>query len=242
MRKLSPHEIKLWVLIGGILTIFALGTYAIVSAVRLVVGQVQQSAQKAEQVIRPVTDLSNGVATQLAQLLKPTPTVIINPLTIIHQVRSLARLETIQYTVEKVITAETGQGALAYLFGDRMLFVAHGIVIAGADLQKLALENLRVQNNILYIQIPDPEIFVATLDNEKSYVYNRDTGVLTRGDINLESLARRSAEQAIKEAAIDDGILKLARFNAENYLSRLLIEIGQYDEVIFIYPTPLPEQ
>jgi hypothetical protein len=242
MRKLSPHEIKLWVLIGGILLIFGLGTYAIVSAVRLVVSQVQQSAQKAEQAVRPVTDLSNGVATQLALIMNPTPTVIINPLTIIHQIRSLARLETIQYTVEKVITAETGQGALAYLFGDRMLFVAHGIVIAGVDLQQLDLENMSVKNNVLYIQIPDPEIFVATLDNEKSYVYNRDTGVLTRGDINLESLARRSAEQAIKEAAIDDGILKLARLNAENYLSRLLIEIGQYDEVIFIYPTPLPDQ
>lgn len=241
MEKSRAHEIKLWVLIGGILLIMALGTYAIVSAVHLVVRQVQQSAQKAEQVIRPVTDLSNGVATQLAQILKPTPTVIVDPLTIVHQVRSLARLETIQYTVEKVITAETGQGALGYFFGDRLLFVAHGIVIAGLDLQKLGPENLRVQNNVLYIQLPDPEIFIATLDNEKSYVYNRDTGVLTKGDTNLESLARRGAEEAIKEAAIEDGILKLARLNAENYLSRLLIEIGNYDEVIFIYPTPIPE-
>jgi hypothetical protein len=240
MEKSRIRDPRTWVLIGGVLIILALGTYAVVSSVRLAVHQVQESAQQAEQVIRPVTDLSNGVATQVAQLLKPTPTVIIDPITIVHQVRSLARLETIQYTVEKVITAETGQGALSYLFGDKILFVAHGIVIAGVDLQKLGPENMHTQNNVLYIQLPNPEIFISTLDNEKSYVYNRDTGVLTKGDTNLESLARRAAEDAISEAAIDDGILNLARQNAENYLSRLLIEIGNYDEVVFIYPTPTP--
>jgi hypothetical protein len=57
---------------------------------------------------------------------------------------------------------------------------------------------------------------------------------LTKGDINLETTARRVAEQRIKDAAIEDGILELARQNAENYLYRLLMEIGGYDDVIFL--------
>jgi len=40
------------------------------------------------------------------------------------------------YTVEKLITAETNQGVLASLFGDRLLFVAHGYVIAGIDMKQ----------------------------------------------------------------------------------------------------------
>jgi hypothetical protein len=176
----------------------------------------------------------------MAQVLNPTPTVIVDPVTIVRQVRSLARLETIQYSVEKVITAESGQGPFGFLFGDRLLLVAHGEVIAGVDLSKLSPDDLRVRDNVLYVSLPEPEIFVATLDNEQTYVYDRETGILTQRDINLESTARQAAEQAIREAALEDNILNQARVNAENYLHRLFIDIGNYDEVIFVGGTPQP--
>ncbi|MBK5101856.1 MAG: DUF4230 domain-containing protein [Desulfobacteraceae bacterium] len=184
-----------------------------------------------------MSDLTNHLATQVAQVLEPTPTVIVDPVTIIHQVRSLARLETIQYSIEKVITAESGQGSLALLLGDRLLFVAHGIVIAGIDLEKLGPGDLIVEENILYVQLPEAEIFIATLDNENSYVYDRDKGLLTKGDVNLETTARRVAEREIENSAVEDGILGIAQQNAESYLYRLLLEIGGYDDVIFIDPT-----
>lgn len=66
-----------------------------------------------EDTVRPVADLSAGVSTQVAGILHPTPTIIPDPVTIVREVRSLARLETIQYTVEKVITAERGRGRSA---------------------------------------------------------------------------------------------------------------------------------
>src|SRR3990170_1208730 len=52
-------------------------------------------------------------------------------------IRAVARLETIQYTVERVITAESGEGLFGFLFRDRVLLVAHGYVIAGIDLGRL---------------------------------------------------------------------------------------------------------
>jgi hypothetical protein len=110
--------------------------------------------------------------------------------------------------------------------------VAHGIVIAGVDLEKLTPENMELRNGALYVRLPDSEIFLTTLDNDKSYVYNRDTGLLTHGNINLESDARRAAEDEIEKAALEDGILEQAQRNAENYLYRLLRDLG-YPEVIF---------
>lgn len=233
MEKSTKNNIIGWVLVIGILIIISLVAYQVLSVVR-------QSVSQAQQFVQPVADLSNGIGTQVAQLLRPTPTVVIDPVTIIHEVRSLARLETIQYTVEKVITAETGQDQFGFLFGDRLLLVAHGKVIAGVDLEKLGPENLRVEDNVLYVKLPEPEIFLATLDNEKSYIYDREKGILTSGDVNLETLARQAAEQEIEKAAMEDGILELARQNAENYLSRLFRDIGKYSEVIFEQPTPQP--
>ena len=227
------RNLRAWVFVIGVLVIFALAAYAVVSVVR-------RSVQQAERAVQPVTDLSNAVGTQMALVLNPTPTVIVDPVTIVRQVRSLARLETIQYSVEKVITAESGQGPFGFLFGDRLLLVAHGEVIAGVDLSKLSPDDLRVRDNVLYVSLPEPEIFVATLDNEQTYVYDRETGILTQRDINLESTARQAAEQAIREAALEDNILNQARVNAENYLHRLFIDIGNYDEVIFVGGTPQP--
>lgn len=222
----------LWlVLIAGILLIVGWAAFSIITIIR-------QSAMQAQQAVQPVGEMSSQIGTQVARAFQPTPTVVVDPATIIHRVRSLARLETIQYSLEKVITAETGQGAFGFLFGDRLLLVAHGTVIAGVDLEKLVPEDLRVEDNILYVTLPDPEIFVVTLDNEKSYVYDRDQGVLTGGDVNLESTARQAAEEEMAKAALEDGILEQARQNAENFLYRLFLDVGRYDDVIYEYPDP----
>jgi len=226
----NDNSLKVWVLITGILLIFGLAAYGVYSVVSETLKQTQQT-------IKPVNDITSNIATQVARVLNPTPTVIPDPVTIIHSVRALARLETIQYSVEKIITAETGQGPFGFLFGDRLLLVAHGVVIAGVDLGKLGPEDLSVQDGILLVNLPEPEIFIATLDNDKSYIYDRDTGALTHGDVHLETTARRAAEDEIEKAALEDGILRQARINAENYLGRLLRDLG-YPEVIFVNQPP----
>jgi hypothetical protein len=181
------------------------------------------------------------VGTQVAGILRPTPTIIPDPVTIVREVRSLARLETIQYTVEKVITAETGQGALGFLFGDKLLFIAHGVVIAGIDLDKLTPDDIRIDSDgRVYLRLPDPEIFVATLDNEQSYVYDRDTGLLTRGDITLEAAARKAAEDEIRKAALEDGILEQAKRNAESTLYSMLRAMGIPDVLFATEDWSLP--
>ena len=164
--------------------------------------------------------------------MHPTPTVLPDPVTIIHEVRSLARLETIKFSLEKIITAETRQGAFEWLVGDRLIFVAHGEVIAGIDLNKLDPEDLQVRGGVLHVDLPDPEIFVVAIDNQKSYVYDRETGIFTKGEVNLETEARRAAEVEIEHGALEDGILELASQNAESFLDRLLRDLG-FPEVIF---------
>jgi hypothetical protein len=214
------------ILVTGILIIL------VVTAVVVMV-LVWASLQRAQQAIQPVNAVVSSLGTQVAQVLHPTPTILPDPVTIIHSVRSLARLETIQYSVEKVITAESGQGPFGFLFGDRLLLVAHGVVIAGLDLSKLGPQDLSLENSVLKVRLPATEIFIATLDNEKTYIYDRDTGILTKGNIQLETAARQAAEKEIEQAALEDGILDQARQNGESYLLRLFLQLG-YPEVIFV--------
>lgn len=182
--------------------------------------------------LSPVQNVNNMLSTQVSQLLNPTPTVVPDPITIIREVQSLARLETIQYSVQKVITSEVNQGVLGPLFGDKLLLVAHGYVIAGVDLARLSFDDLRLEDGTLYVSLPEAEVFVATLDNEKSYIYDRTSGLLRKSDPDLETAARRVAEQEIYNGAIEDGILEQAQQNAELFLERLLNTLG-YLRVVF---------
>jgi hypothetical protein len=182
--------------------------------------------------VSPIQNVNRSISTQVSKLLNPTPTVIPDPVTIIREVQSLARLETIQYTVEKVITAEINQGVFGPLFGDRLLFVAHGYVIAGIDLSAIETENLRLEDGVLHVNLPDAEVFVATLKDDESYVYDRTTGILRKSDQDLETNARQVAEEEILKAAIDDDILSQAQQNAEVYLERLFNTLG-YQQVVF---------
>lgn len=209
-----------------ILIVIVAGAYFIVQTVR-------QTQQVVSEPFNQVNEANRALQTQVSNLLNPTPTIIPDPVTYINEIRALARLETIQYSVEKVITGETGGGTFQSLFGDKILFVGHGTVIAGIDLEKLQPEDMRFENGVLTVKLPPAEIFIAALNNEKSYVYDRDTGVLTKPDINLETLVRQRAEEEILKAALEDGILEQAQVNAEAYLLKFFAALG-YPNTIFV--------
>ncbi|MGH8246577.1 MAG: DUF4230 domain-containing protein [Gammaproteobacteria bacterium] len=210
-----------------ILIVLAAGVYFIVQTIRQTTQQVTAPFQQVEQA-------NEALQTQVSQLMNPTPTIIPDPVTYINEIRALARLETIQYSVEKVITAEQSQGTFSFLFGDRMLFVAHGIVIAGIDMAKMQPGDMQLVNGVLNVRLPAAEVFVATIDNQKSYVYTRETGILTKQSVDLETLARQSAEEEIRKAALEDGILDQAERNAETFLLKFFNALG-YNAVIFTF-------
>jgi hypothetical protein len=202
--------------------------------VYFIVQTIRQTTQQVTAPFQQVEQANQALQTQVSQLINPTPTIIPDPVTYINEIRALARLETIQYSVEKVITAEQSQGTFSFLFGDSLLFVAHGLVIAGIDMARILPEDMQLVNGALNVRLPAAEVFVATIDNQKSYVYTRETGILTKQSVDLETLARQSAEEEIRKAALEDGILDQAERNAEVFLLKFFNALG-YDAVIFTF-------
>ncbi len=206
-----------------ILIVLAVGVYYIVKTV-------QDTANKT---LNPIQQANSSLQTQVSDLIHPTPTIIPDPVTYINQIQALARLETIQYTVEQVVTAETNQGTFAFAFGNQILVQIHGTVIAGIDMQKLAPSDMQLQNGVLSVKLPPTEIFVTTVDESKTKVYNIQTGVFAQLDPNLVIAAVQSGKDKITSSALDDGILTQAEQNAETYLSRFFAALG-YHNTIFV--------
>lgn len=158
---------------------------------------------------------------------RPWRTIDTSRSAVIKEIQSLNRLETASYTVEKIIEAGTNGNAFQnILFGDRLLLIAHGKVVAGVDLSRISDEDVRVDGDTLNLHLPNTEVFSATLDNDQTKVYDRDQGLLARGDTDLETQARQAAESSIRQAACDSGILSEAATNARLQLQQMYALAG----------------
>ncbi len=165
---------------------------------------------------------------QLSRMMRGGPLRIgVDQPTVIRQIQSLQRLETASYTMDKIMTGERENPVFPkFLAGDRLLLVVHGEVIAGVDLGKLQAKDVSVSGDHASVRLPSAEIFVTRLDNTKTRVYSRDTGIFTTPDPNLEGEVRAAAEQQLQAAALQDDILGTADKNARQTLTGLLTGLG----------------
>lgn len=153
--------------------------------------------------------------------------------TVVRQIAQLQRLETVKFTMDKIISGEHDSPYLPkFLMGDRLLLIVHGEVIGGVDLAAIQPADVSVQGQTATVRIPKAQILVTRLDNEKTKVYSRDTGLFSSPDPNLESEVRQEAERELQQAALDGGILKNADENARTTVASLLNGLG-FNQVRF---------
>jgi hypothetical protein len=168
--------------------------------------------------------------------VSPSPNVIL-------AVRELARLETMDYHVERVIELADEQERLFGLVHakDALLLVAAGDVVAGVDLTKLSDADFTVDwpSRRAHVRLPEPEIFAVTIDNARTHVVTRSTDTLATRREELEGHARREAETTMRQAALEAGVLPRAKTAAARAVAELLRGLG-FTVIIFEgEPAPL---
>jgi Protein of unknown function (DUF4230) len=147
--------------------------------------------------------------------------------TVVRQIQQLQKLETVSYTMDKIIGGARDNAYLPkFLAGDRILLVVHGEVVAGVNLANIKSSDISVQGHNISLRLPAAEVFSTRIDNAKSRVYSRDTGLFSSPDPNLESEVREEAERQLQQAALVDGILKSADQHARNTVTGMLTGLG----------------
>jgi len=150
-------------------------------------------------------------------------TIDISSPAVVEKIRQLSRLETVVYSLDKIVEGDRQSPYLPdFLVGDKLLLVAHGEVIAGVDLGQLKPGDVSVRGDAVQVRLPAPQVLSTRIDNDRTRVYSRTTGLLVPADPNLESQVRLVAEQQIAQAALADGILDKARQNARTSVTALL--------------------
>jgi len=156
-----------------------------------------------------------------------TVSIDVSQPTVVDRIQRLQRLETVVYTMDKLVTGAKENPLLPdFLTGDRLLMMVHGEVVAGIDFSNLKLDDVRVEGKQIHLHLPAAQVFSTRLDSAKTRVYSRQTGLLVPTDPNLETQVRQEAERQMQEAALADGILRTAQQNAATTISSLLQGLG----------------
>src|SRR2546429_3913683 len=183
-----------------------------------------------------VLAIGAGVALFVALLWVPLPLSsapprIQNTATMLKQVQTLSELVTVKYVLEKVVILED----IKWYGENRVLLVAHGVVKAGVDLQEIKPEDVRVDDKKVGMKLPRARITDAYLDDQKTRVVDRTTGLLRTFDKDLEQSARRQAVADLSISARFNGINSDAEERARLQLSNLFHQLGL--EVEFVTDT-----
>jgi hypothetical protein len=147
--------------------------------------------------------------------------------TVVDRIQRLQRLETVVYTMDKLVTGAKENPIFPdFLAGDRLLMMVHGEVVAGIDFSSLKPGDVLLNGKEVHLRLPASQVFSTRLDSAKTRVYSRQTGLLVPTDPNLETEVRQEAERELQGAALADGILQTAQQNGASTITSLLQGLG----------------
>lgn len=168
----------------------------------------------------------------VAGAIAPKPYLEIGPV-VVQSVQDLAKLTTVEVVEYTIVEKGTDEGWLEWARGDSLRLFAVANIGAGIDLAGLESSDFRVSDSgVVTVNVPHAEIQYVAVDNDATAILDRDKGLFTKGDPQLETEARQIAETTLLDGAVSKGILDEAEGNARDVLTGFLLNLGYTDVVI----------
>jgi hypothetical protein len=155
---------------------------------------------------------------------------------VLKSIQNLRRFEAASGHFEVIVDLEKDTRFVpSPIRGERVLFVAVGDVEAGVDFSGVKGDAVRVSNNrrSVELELPHAEFFGARVDPGRSYVYDRDRGLIDRvaslfqdNPTSEQELYVLAEEKLMEAAENDSGILARAERNTRLMLLGLFEALG----------------
>ncbi len=185
--------------------------------------------------IRGVAD-SVPTPADIAAVFEPEPYEEIGPV-VISSIRDLANLTTIEVVEYTIVEKGNDRGWLSWARGDSVQLFAVAKIGAGVDLNQVTVRDVTLgEDGVVEVTLPAPTIQYVAVDNEATQVLDRETGLFTKGDPELETEARQVADEVLVQGALDDGLLADAKDNAAEVISDFLLGLGYRDVIVEFRP------
>jgi hypothetical protein len=145
----------------------------------------------------------------------------------IIDIRRLAEIATVEYRAVAEIQDERVPDDFRQHLGikEEILVLAYGEVKAGFDLDKLEDEDLWTDGTRVQLHLPAPEILSTSIDYERTHVVYHKKTLLMSEDIKQGEIFE-TAQDAIRQEAIETGILEDAAGYGELFFENFLYSLG----------------
>jgi hypothetical protein len=160
--------------------------------------------------------------------------------TILEKTEVLGKLELVRYNFQEVTELKELSKEYFSFFklgpDAKAVLISRGEAVACVDLTKLHKEDMLIEGDSIIVTLPEPELCYHKLDLQNTRLYSLETGYFTDRNAFIQK-AYKSAEDQIRRASLNSGILEQARTNATLVLKPLLEEISG-KKVIFRHELP----
>jgi len=216
-----------------LITLGVLGLIVGIGVTAFVAGRAARAVDQVDQAIEGVVDAvdAEGAYTRVGEIT-------------VESLKNLAELTTVEVVEYTTVEKGNDEGILNWAVGDKVEMFAVARIGAGVDLDALEEGDVFADptSGRAIIRIPEASITYVAVDNERTVVYNRETGLFTKGDPNLERAARITAEQELVAQALEDDILDQAEDRAQVVLEDLLGMLGYTDVTVVVTPSEATDE
>jgi len=153
---------------------------------------------------------------------KKEPEVVVNFNTVLTSVEDLGRMELVRYNFKDVVEYE--KTVSRFIPNSKLVLIVSGEAVGCVDFAKITQADIRFQgDSLVQVALPAPEICYYKVDHSKSKVFSKENTYFQDADLVEEGY--KYAEQNVKKAALNSGILRQTTENAEKILKPMLEEI-----------------
>jgi hypothetical protein len=150
------------------------------------------------------------------------PEVIVNHNTILTTVEELGKMELVRFNFKDVVEYE--KNVSRWVPNSKVVLIVTGEAVGCIDFTKLTEHDILFHgDSLVQISLPEPELCYYKIDHSKSKVFSKENTYFQDADLVQESY--RYAEENVRNAAINSGILRQTQVNAEKVLKPILEEV-----------------
>jgi hypothetical protein len=154
----------------------------------------------------------------------------VGPVTV-TSLRALAELTTYEMVEYTIVEKADDRGWLNWATGDSVSMFVVARIGAGIDFGRITTDDIEAdpETGIATIRLPGAAILYVDVDEQQTNVFDRATGIFTRGNPNLEQSARIAAEEVLVDSAVSRGLLDRAEDEAITVIRAFVESLGYAD-------------
>jgi len=174
------------------------------------------------------------------------PETIINRTAVLQEIEALGRMELVRYNFKEITEITELSETYFNLFkigpDQKIALISTGEAVGCIDLTKIRESDITGEGDTLFIQLPPPEICYYKLNMDKTRIYSLETNFM-KDEKKFIQEAYKQAEDEIRQAALNSGILDQTRNNAELMLKPVFEQISGRTVILhFRMDTRIPDQ